>query len=197
MAFGSQGTMRCAVVWKMFGTDEQINVWHFSFLDAPGDDELLYDDLEQWLVYLYADVVGYMVDDLDHDRVEVYNVGDNSPEPWLGAISGLNGTNASDMLPPGNAPLIYARTSVARVIGKKYLPGFHKGTVENGLFASSVVADLTDMVNKMKVAFVATNGTAFRYGVYREAVNQFLLPFDIRATNVPAYQRRRRQGRGA
>lgn len=188
--------LRCSVVWKYGSADEQINVWHVGVADPAAVETDLLDDIEEYFGWLYAEVVALCTTSLVHDRIEIFNVSQNTPEPWVGQVAALNGASGSDPLPTGVAAMIYARTSQSRVIGKKYMPTWVESVLTAGVWTQTGLDALDDIRTRWGAVYAATHGTDFRSGIYSAAHAQMYYPISSTSVATPAYQRRRKLGRG-
>lgn len=197
MAITNGSIIRMASVWQYNNSDEQANVWHAGVSSVASTVALLYDDIEEYLVYLYGTVAGFIVDDLTHNRVEVFNQSAGTPEPWIGAIGDLDGTDANSPLPAGVAALVYARTFVSRVIGKKYMPTASENELVNGQFSGAYQTALLGLATRWAGNFTASNGTVFTPRIWRVSAGSDVGIMSTHVTVNPAYQRRRKLGRGA
>lgn len=197
MAIVNNNVIRIAPVWRYNGADEQVNVWHFRVTSVPATVGLLHDDIDEMLEDLYGNTLASTVDELDHARTEIFNMSTQAPEAWMGANSALNGTDASDPLPSGVAALVYGRTTVSRIIGKKYLPTFGESQTSGGVWDSTTQTRLDDMAARWALGFTGANGTVFESGVWSVGLNQLVALLSTQSSTTPAYMRRRKLGRGA
>lgn len=197
MTVSNNDVLRLSTVWTVGGSDEQVNVWHVGVTTIPGSVADLNDDLAEYLTDLYSDVLTAMVNDLVHTRIEVFNVTDGSPEVWIGAVPALDGQDSGDPLPLGAAMLVYWRTSISRVIGKKYLPTMSEANHTGGVWNAGTILAGDDMGLKFMNPYVSANGTTIRGQVYRPTTNTTTLPITYTTSPIVAYQRRRRPGRGS
>lgn len=197
MSWGSTGVIKASIVWRYNASDDVVNVWHIGYSDKPSDQADFYTDIAEFLSDMYASVTADMSDLVIHNRIELYNQGTNSPEAWIGSSSEFNGTNTNDPVPTGVSALIYCRTSTSRCIGKKYLPPFTEEQTLDGVWNATTIGHLNTMAAKWGEVFVASNGTTLRAGIWRKLANAITYPISNQSSSIPAYQRRRRIGRGS
>lgn len=109
----------------------------------------------------------------------------------------MAGTYNNDPLPPGVAALVTFPTLVSKVRGRKFIPGFGEGNTTDGLFASSTLTDMSEYGAIIAAPFIgASSALPWEFGVPLTG-GGFANFSSYIARNVPAYQRRRKQGVGA
>jgi len=107
------------------------------------------------------------------------------------------GSLTGDQVPYGVAALTTFPTYTPNVRLRKFLGGLDSGVLTaSGKITAGGVADLADFVTLMLDPFTETNGT-WQYGYLSPKTAGWVGPVSGTVTNVPAYQRRRRQGTGS
>lgn len=197
MTISNLDVLKLSITWRMNLQDQQVNVLHVRCGDitTQTDDEIR-DDLTEYLDDLYSDVVADMVNNLTHFGTTVFNETTGNPELPLPVSTALDGADSGVMLPWGVSTMVFGRTGINHKIARKFLPTGSTGTISDGFIASGALGRANLYAAKLAATFVATNGTAIRAGVWN-ASDGFHNIIQAQASINPAYQRRRRQGRGA
>lgn len=108
--------------------------------------------------------------------------------------------NGSDPLPSGVAALVTAYTPVSKVIGKKYFPGLSENGQTAGLWVGSVLAAMLQSGLAWIAPFNLDPSSEGRFypGVWslKQALFVAFAPA-LSTRDIPAYQRRRKQGVGS
>jgi hypothetical protein len=180
---------------KLFGQVVE-NVYHW--VAAIGrDDDFVLQDAADYLDLLYAGLATtYMVDDLTMDHISAKNLTalvDYGSTSWPTLNAGLS---TSDPLPSGVAGLCTFPTAVLKTRGRKFLPGLGENSTDDGVFIPDYMDNVEDYANFILSGFTP-NLTLVHYtlGVVNQIGN--FIPFQAALiSNIPAYQRRRKQGVG-
>lgn len=189
--------LKASVVWRMDGADEQVNVYHLRFTQFPDPvtDDMVRIAIGNYFEDLYSEVLGDVVNNLVHNRVELWNETTNSPELPLPAISALNGQDSGVKLPYGTSMLIFGRTGVSRRIGRKFLPTYSTGAVTDGFWSSGAQTRAADFASKWAAPYEDDNNVGIRAIVFKNDASWSDILQGVVQPN-PCYQRRRRAGRG-
>lgn len=177
------------------------NVFIYLITEAIIDDEDLLDDMGTWVDTIWGTLWDNMaenswniflseVDILNNDGTVDRNIGENNH-----AIVGLDAAGAA---PAGVAGYFQAATTRAKSLGKKYIPGFGEGAIHEGVFAAATLANLVLQFQAYTADLQITGDTIYTPGVLSRVTSTFL-PFTGSgyATDIPAYQRRRKPGVGS
>lgn len=114
--------------------------------------------------------------------------------PWPTLANGVVGGNE---VPPGVTILASFSTGISHVNLRKYFGNMPVALLDlPGLWNAASVGVVVGGVALMLVPFVATFGT-WSYGYNSPKTLGWVVPNAAVVTDVPAYQRRRRQGRGS
>lgn len=192
------------IVASFLWTDGNINqnVYNvaMSGAGAPWDDSDIIDDAEDWLDNMYLNLVAYMDDALDGNEVIVYKY-DAVHDDWdeVGSQSWTyDPTNALGQLPRAVSGLVRLWTTDPDVQGKKYLPGFCEGNLDDGLFDNNLINALLAFAADWYLPFNgAASGGTFTPGIWSVVGTVFRAAVDHIATStIPAYQRRRKRNVG-
>jgi len=167
---------------------------------GPFTDDDIVDDAEDWLQQMYIEVISDMAPEISGSACYVY-VYDSVDDDWdeVGTIGfSFTPTGATDELPRGVAALVNAYTSDPDVQGKKYLPAFIEGAVQNGLFSASVLVHMVDLLGVWSAPFSgAVSGASWIPAIWSPTeTNAFAMSESGAASAIPAYQRRRKNNVG-
>lgn len=181
---------------------EAINIYYFdTAFQAEQEEQDVLDELELRMEGLYGYLTGYVSDQCSLGVMTLYRAMYGTETYWeLEGTASPTVTFAStdDMLPHGVSLLTRAYTTRARTIGRKYLPGMSEGTIEDGVWNSTVLAAMA--------SFNALWGTALNIDANNQmnpSVFSTVTEFSYELTDEyvilsnAAYQRRRRPGVGS
>lgn len=202
MAVNDQDIVRASVVWTHNIYGAMVNTYHLRVDVAvpPADDALVGDAIAAYMEELYdvTGVTSQMHAGNIHSDIQLFNVTQSAPMVPLGAFVVLNGGSSSQPLSAGTAALILARTAVPRKVGKKYLPVFSVGPLLNGVWDSGSMAQMNDFADFWEAPFAyLLTGITLQAVVANAAETVFTPIVAANPTPDPAYQRRRKRGRGA
>lgn len=180
------------------GVEDVVNVFQFryeSLLPLPNPDAI--DDILEIMEILYTIInVSLTILQLFRD----IRIANRTQNTLLGTFSWPTltvGGNPLSPTAPGVAFLTSFNTDVPRVGMRKYWGVMTEGDFDNdGTYAATLVATGVVLIATMLPPIIATNGT-WQYGNDSGKTLQFEVPTGGLATDIPAYQRRRKQGRGS
>lgn len=197
MAIAVNDTIRASVVWQAGLASQQVNVHHLLVEARAVSDTDFYADIAEWFVEAYTPVLTHMSVVIDHDRIELFNVSDNTPEPWIARVAALDGSNGGESLPAQVSAEVYFRTSISRHIGRTFLPTFCEGDNLSGAIAATTLTDLATFGANVVAGSALTNGSDLRKVIWDRSagigrsITSYVVPVLFRT------QRRRRVGVGA
>lgn len=180
------------------GVEDVLNVFQFQYLtSAPAADADVLDDLLD-LAEAIVNIIKNLSTALVVWRsIRGYNV---TTDILLGVssfASPIAGVNAGDSGVPGVCGLVTFPTNRPRVVMRKFVGVLSESIVVNaGVLGATFVDTLVDL-GEYLTQTQTVNGRAYRYGYLSPKVGSFIDPVSAVITNIPAYQRRRRQGRGS
>lgn len=185
------------VIAKMviFG-QEVLNVFHCSSTgDHPVDEAVI--DITQKLDTIYATIDQSMANDLAFSSIVLKNLTqdfDMGEWEWPNLATGAS---ATDPLPAGVAGLITLPTARLKTRGRKFLPGLTEGDTDNGVFNVTFFNEMVTFASHLTNTFIGVeSGDPYAFGVVDSS--QVFWPFvSAIVSNIPAYQRRRKQGVGS
>jgi hypothetical protein len=129
-------------------------------------------------------------------RIRVSNITQDVVYGETNLASAIGGTASGDPNAPGVCALMYARTLEPRIQLRKFWGPLAEVHLNNeGIVYSSTQTVLANACALLAADYVGTYAT-YRYGLFSPKLNQWIEPVVVAYTTIPAYQRRRRQGRG-
>jgi hypothetical protein len=152
--------------------------------------------LSNWIDTSYAGIALWQPTDFTYRDLTFRNVTTGllmgiTPWPVL-----LTGAGAPVNTPPGIAGVINMATNVARVILRKYIGGILTAALDpDGTFIAAFQAALVTFGNVI-INGTSSGGDVWAYGHLSDKTGNFEIPNSATATDIPGYQRRRKQGRG-
>lgn len=184
------------VIAEMALAGQQIlNIYHAISSSAVDDDDLMID-LGRGLEQVYDQFLANLANDLTFVSLKFNNVSD---ETFIGEGTWPTftaGGSSGQFLPLGVAGLITLPTSQPKVRGRKFFAGFTEGDITDGVWDSSLTNALVDAGAILVDPFAGfESGEPWAFGVVNQSgVFKDFISFGV--SNIPAYQRRRKQGVG-
>lgn len=186
------------VIAEMAYVGQQIlNVYHV-ISPSPTADSLLIDDVAAWLDEAYGYVNAFQDNGYGYSSIRVLNLSDDSEigvVDWPGLVGGS--VSGATGLPSGVAALITQPTSTLGSRGRKFIAGISETYQSDSLWDPTFLTGLADMAAVISAPFIGlSSGNSWAPCV----VSTGLIPRPItgyQVTNIPAYQRRRREGVGS
>ena len=179
------------------GVEDVVNVYQFQLTSAtPMADGVAMIQLGGHINAMYLNAVAYQTSDFLYRDLTYRNITTGllmGVTPWPSVVSGTAGATNN---PPGIAGVINMATTVARVILRKYIGGLTSTLIDaDGTFSASVQAMLLVIGNYL-IGGLSSGGDTWEYGHLSPKTLGFEVPASATATDIPGYQRRRKQGRG-
>jgi hypothetical protein len=167
--------------------------WNGLFSAADADVMI---HIGNYMEEIYSEFSSIQVTSLTYETISAYNVTQDRPMPIIAWPSLVAGSSVGDPQPSGVAAFAFLRTGLPRTLARKFFGGLSDGAFVAGDIEPSVAVLFLAGLAVMLVPnlSLADNGTLTfgvvdKNGVFREVV-------DATIDTVPAYQRRRRRGRG-
>lgn len=159
-------------------------------------DEASMQDLALKLEDFYSALNSHIVDNVAYVDISGFNVTQDRPMPTVNWPTLTAGGSTSDPLPDGVSGLMLLRTGIKRVLGRKFIGGLAEGDNTAGVWESTLVAALAAAGAELIGSFLGgQTGALWLPGVI-DKLGAFWSFIETFASNNPAYQRRRRPGRG-
>lgn len=180
------------------GVEDVVNVFQFQYLTAGTiNDQGLADDLIEILETVYSLLDGAMtVLQLFRD-LRIFNKTQDrvlGTYPWDTMTAG---SDATDPTAPGVGTLVNYSTGVPRVAPRKYYGVFCIDRMDaDGTWTAVHTALLASAGAALLGVLTGTLGT-YRYGYLSPKTAAFESAQSVTVTDIPCYQRRRKQGRGS
>lgn len=200
MSIPDGSTLRVSLHFSSPNASDIVNVYHL-FTDSVGDvsETNLLSDLQGWASNMMTNLSGIYDQAVTLDEIEVW-VWNSALSRWDSVGSTTStwaGTSTtSEALPSAVAPLVTADTVDAHAKGRKYLPPPVEVQVTDGILENTAVNALLNFLTDYASTYVGTY-TELIPGIWQIASQAFkLFTGTGTATNVLAYQRRRKDGVG-
>lgn len=199
MAEVDQGdVLRIGAIWTFEGTHQVANIWHAQNV-AGGDRSYAAAsvDVAQYMDDLYDNILANLSNEMVADYITLANV---TQATTMGAIAWpvpLTGGGAGDVTAPGVCLFAYSRTFTPRVQIRKYLGVFTEPEMTDGLWGAGVRAAAMAMMAAHVTNYVGAGGMTLLGVAYNRTLQTVTLGVSTSTSGEPAYQRRRRRGRGS
>lgn len=148
------------------------------------------------LELIYAIIKGLQNTRTKYIDVDFFNITQNIPlatRPWPTLIQGELG---NDDLAHMTAAMFSLGVDKPGVSGRKFFGGISEFVLDqDGLWATTTVVDLA-LASAIMLSDQSSGGTTVQFGIRTGVVPAFIQFVTATTTNVPASQRRRRQGVG-
>lgn len=180
------------------GSEDVINNYQILMgsISSPDEQDVI-DDILAWLETLYVIFQGVQTIKLFFRDVRIFN---KTLDELVGLFAWptlVTGQSNEPPLPPGVAGLVQFNTVVPRVLLRKYIGGWVEETLSaSGQWTLAETAKLATF-GTLCASPQATPNASWVYGYDSPKTASFVTPTSSVATSIPAYQRRRRQGRGS
>lgn len=180
------------------GTDDVINTYQYRLNTAASvSDGQTVTDIITILELLYTIIVGIQSTFLTYKDIRVTN---KTQDLLLGTVAWPTltvGTGIVDAIPPGVASLSNFNTQVPRVTLRKYYGGLDLDNLDqDGTFTAAMGTPIA-AVNAFLLTLQSQGANDWKYGYLSPKTAGFVTPVGSSWTDIPAYQRRRKQGRGS
>lgn len=197
MGIASGDILRITAVMAYGSEPTVMNTFHLRCTDPPGEtDAAAMDFVAGWLDTAYAGIIDRMSTSLSFVEIRGFNETQHLPLPTVGWPTLTAATATGDIYAPGVAALVLFRTAALRVLGRKFIGGLTEEDFTSALVAGACLTDLATWAAAIAggPGISLTTGS-YSFGIY-SAAHGFHLVTAFVTVAVPAYQRRRRQGRG-
>ncbi|MCK4627304.1 MAG: hypothetical protein KAV00_18470 [Phycisphaerae bacterium] len=190
--------LRLGCVWLLGGAYEIANVFHARVIaNGGGAWADVADDMAEYAADIYAEILPIMTNAMDTFQLNLQNL---TQVTTIGAYSWaapLTGGSAADYLATGLAVLTWGRTYKPRVQIRKYWGVFTEAAMTDGVWLAATVNDCVDAMAVHLNSFTGTNGLEVVGVAYNRTLETTTDAVSGASTAEPAYQRRRKRGRGS
>lgn len=190
--------LRLAGSMLLGGADEIVNVYHCLVEGGGGKDFAgIIDDVQEYMDLMYVTIDTFLSTDQLPDRISVSN---ETQKLVFGSINWdvfAGGGSAGDITPTGACCLAFGRTLKSRVQIRKYYGVFTEADLGAGLWSAALRAAILIDFESHLDSQVMTDGLRLQGVAYNRTLETYTLPTGAIVVPEPAYQRRRRRGRGS
>jgi len=181
------------------GVDDMVNV--FQFINASGlavpDSEAI-TDLAAFMDSLYTTIALFQPTTVLYRDLRMVNLDTGDIlgiVPWPGLSTGLH---VGQPMAPGVAAVVNFYGDEPRRVMRKYIGGLVEDSSDaDGVLNAITVTELGVFAAELLAPIVGTFSTwLYCYDNFLPLSN-LMIPTSAVATNIPGYQRRRKQGRGS
>lgn len=194
------------LVASAYGPDNQVleNVWFFKLdLDSDMSDPSFIANADIQIKNIYSTMNAYFSNQvtprtLKWDKVaftggKIVSTAPIGESTWP---SGFSPADTSDPLPAGVAPLVKYTTSAVKTLGRKFLWAIGEANWNGDIISANLITAATNAFGAMLNNIVMAAGKNLQMVVHSKRANDWVFPQAMIIPTVPAYQRRRRPGRG-
>lgn len=180
------------------GTEDIVNVYQFQMQSGgPVNENDVLGDMLVILTALTNLIKALHTATTVWRRIRAQNISNGILLGVLPFAAPIAGTASGDSGAPGVAGLISLPSAVPRVVPRKYFGPLSESNLgATGLLAAGTLTTLTSIATIL-TNDQTTSSHTYRYGYLSPKTGTFVIPSAAVITSVPAYQRRRRQGRGS
>jgi hypothetical protein len=200
MTVNQEDVIRVTARLKYRTLDDVQNVYYVKYEGAtPLTDSAARNDLEAWLEDIYGEFSGGMPEELTFEDLTFFNYTQDAPMsdgdwPFL-----VQGGSATDELPSGVAAVATASTGKKNTRSRKFWGPLTEALTTDGEWLAGTLSDLADAAATWITTFVGDqSGLLWRPGVKTSAEEwQFWPLAEAVVRAIPAYMRKRKQGKGS
>ena len=190
--------LRIGANFLLEGSYQLANVFHVRVTTGGGIDFAdATDDIAEYIDDIYDGVMTYLTDEMSSYNLTLQNLTQATVAGAFAFATPLNGVASDSMLPYGVACLTWARTFKPRVASRKYWGAFTEAGLDNGLWTGSVINACVQAHEQHATAFTGSNSLTVLGVAWNRLLETYTTLQAVAAVSEPAYQRRRRRGRGS
>lgn len=190
--------LRIAASMVFEGTDEVTNVYH-ALVQSGGNKAFadVIDDIQEYMDLLVDNIDVFLSLSQVADRISISNVTQNLVFGSINWGVFAQGGAGGDVVPTGCCCLAFGRTLKPRVQIRKYYGIFTEVNLTGGLWVAALrAAILTDFEAHLGT-FVGTDGLTLKGVAWNRTLSTYTTSTGAIVVAEPAYQRRRKRGRGS
>lgn len=197
MAVNQFQIVEIAARCEFTGVEDVTNVYQLQLTSPnPVADSVAILQLSNWIDGLYTGILASQSSDFIYRDLTFRN---KTTATIMGITPWPTKTTGSAAIynnPPGVAAVINMATTASKVILRKFLGGWVQAALDaDGTFTTALTAALVTFGNTL-INGTASGGDVWAYGHLSPKTGNFEIPVAATATDIPGYQRRRKQGRG-
>lgn len=196
--FDSGDILRLGALLIYDGLYDIVNVWHVRAGATSGQDWAAVTTMVQaWLDGVYDEMKATLSDEIATGSVSVANV---TQDTTLGSIlwsPTWGGADAGDPTAAGVCAFAWGRTHKPRVQIRKYFGVFGKANVVVGSWSAAVQVDVEAAMTYAITTRSSGQFTDIQAVAYNRLLASYETAYSVESSAEPAYQRRRKRGRGS
>lgn len=183
---------------ELLDADDLVNTWQFRMLNGPNLDEAAtITDIVEVLEIIYTIIAALQQTFITYRDIRITN---QTQDILLGTVAWdtvTAGLVTGDLVPPGVASLISLGTNKSRLTLRKYFGGFATASLDqNGTWTTVHTTEIVD-VGAILLNIIEATARDWEYGYLSPVTLGWETPVGAVVSDVCAYQRRRKQGRGS
>jgi len=179
------------------GVEDVDNVFQYQYTSGSNStNAIAIDNLLTIMETVYAIVRTFQHVLTLYRDLRVRNVTKGEVYGTFGWPSIVSGSVSGGDTPPGVAALINLSTGIPRVVLKKYWGGLDNQALDtDGTLTGAMITSLA-AISAVLLTPQTVGSNTYVYGYLSPKTGNFESPQGSVITDIPAYQRRRKQGRG-
>lgn len=190
--------LRIGATWEYEHAYEVSNVFHARVTAGGGIDySVSLSDIQEYMADIYTEIDTYLSDEM---RVNFLTMSNITQDTTIGAFAWAGvtaGQSTGERLPPGLCCMTWARTLKPRVQIRKYWGVFDENRLEEGVWDSALQVACELAMGNHIAEFAGTGGLTVQGVAYNRTLTTFTEGVTVQSAAEPAYQRRRKRGRGS
>lgn len=190
--------IRIAGVMKLDLVHEITNVWHLLVLaGGPMTFAAADADFQEYMDLMFLDIDTTITNNQTVDRLEIQNV---TTDQVFGSIDWgafAAGGNAQQHTALGVTAFCWGRTRTPRVQIRKYMGVFTEDDLVDGTWNAAILTDLQTMMDDHITPNIMAGGLELQGVAWNRTAKTYTLATSAAVAPEPAYQRRRKRGRGS
>jgi hypothetical protein len=190
--------LRVGATWAFEEDYEVTNVWHMLVQAGGGIDFAAASlDIADYMEDIYTEMLVELSNAMITDFLTLSNVTQALTFGAFAWQSELQGASEVGSTAPGVCLFAWARTLVPRVQIRKYLGIFTENSVSAGKWSAGSRLGAQGAMDIHITPYSAGPALTLQGVAYNRALDTHTLPLSATTSSEPAYQRRRRRGRGS
>lgn len=180
------------------GVYDIVNVWHVEVTAGGGIGyAAAVPDIQEYINDLYDNIKVILNDQMGVGSISLANVTQNTTFGAIPWSPGWAGSESGEQGPPGVCVFCWARTLRPRTQIRKYFGVFGEVRLASGVWDATARDNCEDVMAAHIASFVATGGLTMVGVAYNYEFARATRALSVASSAEPAYQRRRKRGRGS
>jgi len=190
--------LRIGATWEFEGTFEVTNVWHVKVTAGGGVTYAVGGlDIQDYMEDIYNELLPTLSDEMATDYITLSNVTQDTTFGAMGWKTPLVGGEAGAVMAPGVCVFGWGRTLKPRVQIRKYFGVHTETSLVEGKWTSAVRADCHDALGIHVLDWALGANLELKGVAYNRTLQTSTEAISVTTSEEPAYQRRRKRGRGS